>query len=366
MSSWTVLAGWFLGWALLWRLPGLTRPRSTTTKVRLPSVSIVVPARNEADRMPTLLASLAGQQHAADQVIVVDDESSDGTAAVARSFAGVEVVAAPPLPDGWAGKPWACATGARSARGDLLVFLDADVDLAPTAIGAIVASWQQHGGLLSVQPHHRIRRPVEALSLPFNVISMMGLGVGSVVPPRRQWGAAGPCLATDRRDYEAVGGHAAVADEVAEDLALAERYRAADLRVTCVGGHDAVRFRMYRDAAGILEGWSKNLATGAGRTPRLRSLAIAAWVAALLAMALQLTSLPSTGAELRSWAVVYLAGAVQIAWLGRQVGRFGPAALAWPLLLAVFVAVFARSVINTALFRHVRWSGRELAVARRR
>ena len=89
-------------------------------------------------------------------------------------------------------------------------------------------------------------------------------------------------------------------------------------------------------------------------------------MAALLAMALQLTSLPGTAADLGPWAVVCLAGVVQIAWLARQVGRFGPAALAWPLLVVVFVAVFVRSAVHTVLFRHVRWSGRQLAIARRR
>lgn len=364
MTSWWVVLGWVLGWVLLWRLPRMT-PASRLGAAPT-TLSVVIPARNEADRLPTLLASLSAQDLRPDQILVIDDASSDDTAAVAASWAGVEVLEASPIPAGWAGKPWACATGARAARGDLLVFLDADVELEPSALGSLRASWQRRGGLLSVQPHHHIRRPVEALSLPFNIVSVMGLGSGSLIPPRREWGAAGPCLITARGDYERIGGHGSVAGEVAEDLALAERYRAADLPVTCLGGHDTVRYRMYRHAGELVEGWSKNLATGAGRTPRLRSVAVGAWITALLAVTWDLRILPGAGTEAISWGLAYLAGAVQLGMLGRQVGRFGPAALVWPALVVFFVAVFVRSAAHTVLRREVRWSGRQLAIARRR
>src|SRR5699024_2344258 len=121
-------------------------------------------ARNEAERLPVLLAALAAQDLPPDQVIVVDDNSTDDTAAVAASFAGVEVVGVPPVPEGWAGKPWACASGAQDARGEVLVFLDADVDLDPSALRALLDTWSTAGGLVSVLPNHHTVRPVEALS----------------------------------------------------------------------------------------------------------------------------------------------------------------------------------------------------------
>ena len=353
-----VVVGWLIGWVLLWRLPALSLPRRDRDQ---PSVTVVIPARNEADRIPLLLASLAAQSTPPDQVVVVDDDSNDDTAALARRFAGVEVISSPPLPDGWAGKPWACTAGVSASRNDLLVFLDADVELAPDALAALVTSWEEHGGLLSVQPHHHIAGPVESLSLPFNVVSMMGLGIGSLIPPRRQWGAAGPCLVTSRADYDRVGGHGAVAGEVAEDLALAEQYRAVDLPVSCFGGGDVLRFRMYRNLRGMVEGWSKNLVTGARRTPILRSLAVGLWLTALLTMALHLVEGPG-GSNVWLWAATYAAGAIQFVMLGRRVGRFGPVGLLWPVLLAFFVSVFALSAIRTLVFRQVRWSGRQIAV----
>jgi len=358
---WWVVAGWMLGWVLLWRLPRLAPPSSSTGDPA--TVSVVIPARDEADRLPILLGSLDRQDRRPDQIIVVDDGSRDGTAEVAASFPGVDVIDAPPVPAGWMGKPWACATGAATARGHLLVFLDADVELAPSALASLESSWHARGGLVSVLPCHHIRRPVEALSLPFNVVSAMGLGVGSLVPPSREWGAAGPCMITSRDDYWRVGGHGTVAGEVAEDLSLAECYRVAGLPISCLGGRDLVRYRMYRGLRGILEGWTKNLAIGAGRTPLVRSLAVVAWVTALLVTAWGLRDRPATATELLGWVLTYLAVAVQLGLLGRKVGRFGPAASAWPALMAVFVLVFVRSAVHTVVLRRVRWSGRSNAVA---
>jgi 4,4'-diaponeurosporenoate glycosyltransferase len=353
-----LFAGWLAGWALLWRLPALREPAAPR---QLRTLTVVVPARNEADRLPRLLESLQRQTRRPDDTIVVDDHSTDGTARVARSFPGVSVVTAPDVPAGWTGKCWACSVGADAADGELLLFLDADVELADDALAALVSTWEVERGLLSVQPRHDTGGGVEVLSLPFNVVAMMGLGIGSWWPPRDGWGAAGPCMVTARVDYERVGGHAAVRHAVAEDIALADRYLAADLPVRCIAGHDRVRFRMYRDLRGIVEGWSKNMATGARRTPLLRALAVALWVTSALAAAGALVGAPTTpDAPAPVLLVLYLAGLVQIAVLGRRVGRFGAAAVVWPLLIVFFVAVFLWSAVTTFVVRRVRWSGRTL------
>ena len=363
--SWLVLVGWLAGWALLWRLPRLSAGGPVPKVGR---VTVVIPARNEADRLPTLLTSLARQTHPPDQVVVVDDGSTDATAAVAGRFAGVTVVAAPPLPEGWTGKSWACATGVDASDGDVLVFLDADVALADDALATVLAEWARAGGLLSVQPHHHIVRPLEALSLPFNVVTMMGIGVGSILPTRNQWAAAGPCMVTSRPDYRRVGGHGGVRGEVAEDLALAGRYAAADLTVRCVEGGDRMRFRMYRDLRGVFEGWSKNVATGARRTPVLRTGAVVLWLGALLTVAIDVVgalAAPGSAPEISVTVALYLAVTVQVAILARQVGRFGPAAALWPVLLAFFVAVFVWSSLRTLVVRQVTWSGRTIHLAAR-
>ena len=358
------VAGWMLGWVLLWRLPRLARPTTPSCEHR---VSVIIPARNEADRLPVLLASLLIQSPPANQVIVVDDGSEDDTAAIARSFPGVDVISTMGPPPGWTGKPWACATGARASNGDVLVFFDADVQLREGALASLLNSWEKEGGLLSVQPHHQIKRPVEALSLPFNVVGMMGLGSGSLLPPRREWGASGPCLVTSRDDYERIGGHGAVAAAVAEDLELAGRYAAANLPVHTVAGGDQILFRMYRDLPGIIEGWSKNMATGARLAPPVRSIASALWVTALLAMTWALFhAAPQSVGDLAWLGAIYAAGAGQLAVFGRHLGRFSFAACFWPLLMIFFLGVFAWSMVRTLIMRQVRWSGRRLDVSLRR
>lgn len=356
-----MVTGWVLGWILLWRAPRLGVKCLTADATA--AASVVIPARNEADRLPGLLDDLARQTRPAAEVVVVDDDSSDGTAAIAAAQPGVTVVAAPTLPDGWTGKCWACVTGVGAAGDDVLVFLDADVRMEPDALEAALATWSERGGLLSVQPHHHIERPIEAVSLPFNIMAIMGLGVGSLARPRREWAAAGPLLVIDRETYDRVGGHAAVRTEVAEDLALAAACAAHGVPVRCLTGGRLVRFRMYRDLRGAVEGWSKNLATGARRTPRLRAALSAWWITALLALSGVIVGLngewsaPTAGAA-------YVAGLVQITVMARQVGRFGLAPLAWPLLMASFVAVFTWSAITTFLARQVRWSGRAIAIGR--
>jgi 4,4'-diaponeurosporenoate glycosyltransferase len=355
-----IVVGWIVGWLLLWRLPTLDRPAPHGHRA---AVSIVVPARNEADRLPRLLASVTAQTGPDDQVLVVDDHSSDGTANLARAVRGVDVVVAPALPEGWTGKSWACSVGAGHARHDVLCFLDADVTLEDGALDALLTTWHRRRGLVSVQPCHATDRVVEWLSMPFNVVGLMGLGIGSVWPPRRQWGAAGPCLVTSKAVYERVGGHARVRSAIAEDLALAAQFDAAGERVTTVYGGERVRFRMYRGLRDLVEGWSKNIASGARHTPPRRALSIALWVTAAAGAALAVIGAPSAPQlTAAATALTYLAWAAQFAILGRRVGRFGPAAVAWPILIAFFVLVFVTSLVGTVLLHRVRWSGRTVPI----
>jgi glycosyltransferase involved in cell wall biosynthesis len=153
---------WLIGWLLCWRLPILPPAASRATRAR---VSVIVPARNEAARLPPLLAGLRSQSRPVDELVVVDDASTDTTAAVAAAR-GAQVIAAPPLPEGWTGKTWACWTGAGHATGDVLVFLDADTQPAPDLVARLVEAVERggdHPGLVSVMPYHRMERQYECL-----------------------------------------------------------------------------------------------------------------------------------------------------------------------------------------------------------
>ncbi len=354
------LAGWAAGWWLLWRVP-LPPPVEPGRSSPRGAVSIVVPARDEAAAVPLLLASLGPELGPYDEVIVVDDASSDATAARARA-AGATVLPAPPLPDGWAGKAWACHTGASAATQSVLVFLDADTRLAPGGLDRLVAGLAMSGGLYSVQPWHDVPRPGERLAALFNVVAMMG--TAAFAPGRggrAVVGAFGPCLLTAAADYRLTGGHAGVRDEVLDDLALAGRYRAAGLPVTIHGGQGTISFRMYPDGLGqLVEGFTKNFAAAAAAIRLHTAALIVLWLAALSAPAVLMTSNPALAA------VCYAAAAIQLGIHLRRLGSFGPlTAMGYPVALAIFIVVFVRSLVATVALGRVRWKGRELATRRR-
>jgi 4,4'-diaponeurosporenoate glycosyltransferase len=320
-------------------------------------VSVVVPARDEERSLPTLLGSLPPGA----DVVVVDDGSSDGTAAVAAT-AGARVVGAREVPAGWIGKSWACARGAAHTDGPTLVFVDADVRFADGGLEGVVATALASGGLVSVQPFHEPGRPLEHLAQLFNVVSFAATDAGSPLGRRRgPTGAFGPVLATSRADYEAVGGHEAVRGSVVDDVAIAERYRAAGLPVVVLAGGAAVRFRMYpAGLAQLVEGFTKNLATGAGSVRRTTVLLVVAWLTLLV----QASAAPVLAATGRGtlWAAIglHVAVAAQLWWMSRRLGRFGPlVSLLFPVSTGLFLVVFVRSVLATAS-GSVSWRGRRV------
>jgi hypothetical protein len=169
----------------------------------------------------------------------------------------------------------------------------------------------------------------------------------------------GPAVAVRAVDYDRIGGHAGVRGEVAEDLALARAATRAGLPVRSVLGGGLLGYRMYPEGLGrLIEGWSKNLAVGAGSTPPLRLGATVLWVTAVLQAGVLVVVSPGVLSGLLAAAV-----ALQVAVLLRRLGRFGPlTVLLFPLLLAVFVLLFARSILLTALRRAVPWRGRTVPV----
>jgi 4,4'-diaponeurosporenoate glycosyltransferase len=342
VSSAIYLVGHLAGWLLLARvrrLPAVSEER--------PAVAVVVPARDEARSLPTLLPRLVAQLRPGDELVVVDDSSSDATAEVAAAL-GARVVAAPEPPPGWAGKPHACTVGVQATDAEVLVFLDADLTPAPDLLDRLAAEVARRpDAAVSVQPWHDMVRPIERLSLVPNLVVVMGtgafgpLGVDAAGPV-----AFGPVFACRRDAYERSGGHAhvTVRHAVVEDLALARLFPASS---PFLGARDDTTFRMYPDGGrAVWRGWAKNLAAGASRTRWWAVAGTAAWVTAL-----------AGGWVTSAW--WYAASAVQVAVLGRRVGRCGPVtAIAHPALVGFFALVFLRSALASALGWKVTWKGR--------
>jgi 4,4'-diaponeurosporenoate glycosyltransferase len=188
----------------------------------------------------------------------------------------------------------------------------------------------------------------EQASVFFNITAIMGSSAFTCLGDRvRVRVAFGPVLATSRADYERAGGHAhrRVRAAVAEDIALAANFDAVHVYLGC----RSPSFRMYDGFASLVRGWTKNIATGASSIAWWCGLMVVAWIWSL------------AGGFVTS-PYFYAASVVQVWVLGRRVGRFGPfTAIAYPLFLVVFLAVFVRSVALIALCRPVRWRGRSVA-----
>ncbi len=351
----SLLVRWILGWLLCVHLPRL--PEAGPLQ-QFPGFSVLIPARNEESSLPHLLAALERQSLQPLEVIVIDDHSSDGTAACARA-AGVQLVQPPPLPPGWCGKTWALHHGSHSSRGELLVFLDADTEPGPQFLERFVAAQQRSGGLVSVQPFHRTERAYEQLSLLFNLVGLMAVPLGEQAAV-----AFGPAMVTSRRDYELVGGHGAVADKVVEDWFLAHLYESAGLPVSAYLGQGQIAYRMYPGGLGdLVVGFDKNFATAAGEVRWPRMLAVLLWLSGLFwtawALPASLLGWPLVGNP-DPWInlAIYAAYAFQLLLLSRQVGRFSWINLVFPVPVLFFLAVFLLAIVNLER-GSVSWKGRQ-------
>lgn len=228
-----------------------------------PAVSVIVPARNEECCLANCLSSLVTQSGIDFEIIVVDDASSDRTREIAKSFAGVRVVDAPPLPAGWSGKNHAMVAGAAAARSEWLLFTDADTTHLPGSLSGSVAEAKRHGAaLLSYSPQQEVHGFWEKAVMPVIFGELATTYRPALVsnPKFRAAAANGQYLLISRDAYDAVGGHATVAGSLLEDVALARAVKASGRNIIFRYGGNAVRTRMYRSLSQLIEGWTKNLA----------------------------------------------------------------------------------------------------------
>jgi cellulose synthase/poly-beta-1,6-N-acetylglucosamine synthase-like glycosyltransferase len=240
------------------------------------SLTVVVPAYNEADNIADCVSALLASEApcASWTLLVVDDDSSDATASLALAAAQADprfvLLQAGPRPTGerWVGKNWACHRACQGLDSDWLAFIDADVRVEPGALRAALADAIGQGSdLLTLAPRLRSGCLAEWLVQPI-ITSLLGLGfpIQRANDPADPLAfAAGPFLLFRSQAYRAIGGHAAVAGEVVEDLALARAIKGQGFRLRYLLGLDWLTLRMYRDFASLWEGWTKNWLLGLDR-----------------------------------------------------------------------------------------------------
>jgi len=228
---------------------------------KFPFVSIIIPARNEEKNLKKLLPSIFRSDYPNFEVIVVNDNSIDNTEAVARSFP-CKVINITERPSDFLGKPYACLKGFEASKGDILIFIDADVELSTNAITSIVESVIKSNGVVSVWPKHEIKEFYEHFSFIFAIISAMASKSFTAVPSK-PIGIYGPLIAVSKENYIKVGTHEVVKASVVEDFELGRRFALSSVLIKNYLGGDLVRFRMYPDGiVSLIKGWSKNSALG--------------------------------------------------------------------------------------------------------
>jgi chlorobactene glucosyltransferase len=276
--------------ALPWLLPFLTLPRLFARKPNLSDapvaaghlVSIIIPARNESDTITSAVRSILATAYSPFELLVVDDQSTDDTATQIQNLSDprLRLIQGGELPQGWYGKPWACYQGYRAARGDILLFTDADTRHQPGLLGhAVGALIREQAGLVTISPLQRCVTFWERAVMP-QIWFLLALRYHpSAVNRARQERdviANGQFILTTRQGYEAAGTHAAVRHEIAEDLALAQAFLRQGQRPYFAFAERLMETRMYRSLAQLIEGWSKNIYLGGRRSfphqPLLRAL----------------------------------------------------------------------------------------------
>lgn len=354
-----VLAGMALTALLFHRFPVL--PDATEDPPGALSVSVIIPARNEESNLPLILRDLREQTCPVGEIIVVDDMSEDSTAQIASAH-GARLIRLDAKPEGWTGKSWACRNGADASEGELLLFLDADVRLEKDGIRTLLQAYRAEGCTISVQPYHRTGKVYEQFSMIFNLIQIAANG--TTLPKPLNIGLYGPVILMARADYEKIGGHESVRRSVVEDMALGARMRETGTPYRLFIGNPSVSFRMYGNGLrALLQGWTKNIASGAARTPLPLFAMVFFWIASILSVPIQIIkfSVSQNWPWLLIYCGIYVVWVIVLMLLSRRIGKFKHwTILFYPVLMIVMSGVFIVSVFSRLFGLKVKWKGREI------
>jgi len=316
------------------------------------SVSMLVPVRNEADGLAASVAAMLRQD--AGELILLDDESGDGSGPLARALVAADprarVISGKPAPAGWVGKSWACHQLAAASSGSLLMFCDADVTLADGALQAVLAEMRrQHADVFSVFPRQLTASLGEHLITPLIddvLLCFLPFGLLSVPVPSAAT-ANGSLLVFTRRAYDGLGGFAAVRGDIIEDVALARRARKAGLKLGLVLGGAMVSTRMYEGYREACAGMARGLLPVTGGS-RSRLVLGTGWHVLAYTLPWAMVS------RRRSWLLPLSLGVAERVLVEIKTGRRA----VWQAVLTPLAPLAAAPVVARALRKSQRWKGR--------
>ena len=355
-----MLSGVLAGFVLFRKNKLNPKPNITTFSGK---ISVIIPARNEETNLPYLLQSLQNQTIQPNEIIVVDDHSTDSTKSIAESFV-VKVLSSPELPNGWTGKNWALWNGYLHSTGDLLIFLDADVRLKPTSIQSLIAKQQEVGGAISVVPYHTTEEFYETFAMIINLLASFVF-----TSPFEKWnpikGMFGACIVCSRADYEKIGGHKSIRSEIIDDLNLGAALQKAGINVNNYIGHGIISFRMYPNGLkSELEGFSKSAFSSISKIHPITLGLIILWLIGLIISQLSWFFIQTSFfIPLITGYVLYM---FQIFYLNYFIGRFGIVQPIFHFLSMIFFFVMLLYSLYQAVFlKKAIWKGRYINIGRR-
>ena len=337
----TLLLRWILGWFIQPKLRTLPLQSANS------DIAVIIPARNEAKTISQLLNALKLSEINPAELVVIDDHSTDQTTEIAQSL-GARVISSKDLPSGWTGKTFALLQGVEATKSEVILFLDADTNPNIEFIGKMSYALKQNGGLISVQPFHKMKSIYERFASIFNLIGAIGARLGE-----KDGLAFGPALMLNRVDLERVGGIQNVKNQLLEDRALGLLFQKNNLPVnTYIGGKD-ISFQMYPDGIkSLTQGFTKNMAAGSIGLSKIRFLLLFTWFSGLVAASWELPfallawSQTGTPPSLYQYFLTIGYG-IQFWWFIRKLGNFNFYLVLYPFMILYFLLVFFYSVSLT-------------------
>ena len=364
--AWIILALALIPCALfLWNLVLYRRPASGRS---LEPVSILIPARNEEQSIEACVRAALASERVDIEVIVLDDNSSDATAQIVERMAGedprLRLHSAPPLPPGWCGKQFACASLAEFAAHPILCFIDADVQLSPTGVLQMATALRQSGaGLISGFPRQITVTPLEQLLLPLMHFLLLGflplLGMRKLIAPAFGAGC-GQIFMADRDAYRRAGGHAAIRNSRHDGITLPRAFRRAGIMTDLCDATAVASCRMYQDAHEVFFGLLKNASEGLASPGRIVPFSVLLLAGQVLPAILFIYSV--TGSHsVRLQAISF--AALVASYMPRLLAAFRfrqPlfAALFHPLAILMLLAIQWYALIRSLLHVPSTWKGR--------
>lgn len=348
-----------------------------------PLVSLLVPARNEEGNIAACLRALRAQSHPRCEILVLDDASSDATARLAAETLAApgppggppaavgdaggtprpqgRVVTGRPLEPGWGGKNFACHQLAEEARGEWLLFLDADTRLGEDGVARALAAARGAGvDLASFLPRYAGEAWPNRLVVPwlyFFLTALVPLPEVTRLRHPRLAVANGQAILVRRDAYRRIGGHAAIRDHIVEDVSLAIAAKRGGLGVALLDGHRWLRCEMYDDGRTLAAGFAKSFHSAARRYPLQWASLLALLALIGLRPWLRLATAASGGERALALVCIALVGATFAGLLVRFGQRLG-ALVVWPLALTGLLAVAIAGGVSGLLGRELAWRGR--------